>query len=66
MPAEKEALQGATFMCYNQYRSKQPEGAVIMTKTKKTDAKTLAVRIVCFALAGLMVFSVIISFLPVY
>ena len=37
-----------------------------MTKTKKTDAKTLAVRIVCFALAGLMVFSVIISFLPVY
>ena len=38
-----------------------------MTKSKKkTDAKTMAVRIVCIGLAALMVFSVIISFLPVY
>jgi len=38
-----------------------------MTKSKKkTDAKTMAVRIVCIGLAALMIFSVIISFLPVY
>ena len=33
---------------------------------KKTDVKTLMVRVVCIALAALMVFSVVISFLPVY
>lgn len=38
-----------------------------MSKTKKkTDKRTLMIRIVCIALAALMIFSVVISFLPVY
>lgn len=37
-----------------------------MSKSKKTDKKTLMIRIVCMVLAALMVFSVVISFLPVY
>jgi len=37
-----------------------------MSKNKKTDAKTMAVRVICLVLVALMVFSVVISFLPVY
>ena len=33
---------------------------------KKTDAKQLAVRIVCIALAALMLFSVILSVIPLH
>ena len=38
-----------------------------MTKpVKKSDTRALAVRVVCIVLAALMVFSVVISFLPFY
>ena len=37
-----------------------------MKPAKKTDKKQLAVRIVCIALAALMLFSVFLSMLPIY
>lgn len=37
-----------------------------MKSAKKTDKKQLIVRVVCIALAALMLFSVVISVLPIY